>query len=76
MGSSEAVVVALAKVQEGVDYSPVDGARCPLCGERMAVVTTRKWAGQVRVRYHKCENQKCVAAKLGSGVKSVELRES
>lgn len=69
-----AVAVALALAERGVDYRRGVGALCPLCGARLRIVTTRGWAGGLRVRYGRCEGAGCLLAALGRTVKSVEAR--
>lgn len=70
--TAKAIKMAVAKAREGVVYSPKDGATCPLCGERCLVVSSPKWSGSLKVRYHRCNNPKCVLASLKTSVKSVQ----
>jgi len=58
--------------ESGVDYSSRYGAKCPACGKRAKVVTTRPWEDTVRVRYHQCQTVGCVLASQGKMIKSVE----
>lgn len=74
MSAEEAVVAALARAQNGVDYSPRLGAVCPVCGtEHLPVYKTMPWSGNARVRYHKCPNSACLLGRLGRSVKSIEV---
>ena len=74
--SSHMTTVWLIKVCElaecGVDFSPRHGARCPSCGQRAKIYSTKPWEGAVRVRYHRCNNEKCVLCRMGRTIKSVE----
>ncbi len=70
---TKVVVSTMAKAQKGVEYVNGKGAFCPLCGERMVIITTRRWSEGVRVRYHRCQRVTCVLAKLDLQVKSVEV---
>lgn len=50
-----AIAVAVALVNQGVDYTSKDKAPCPLCGSRKVKVTnTLPWEGDIRIRYHQC----------------------
>jgi DNA-directed RNA polymerase subunit M/transcription elongation factor TFIIS len=61
-----AVAIALDIVQNGVDWSPRWGGKCPKCGKKKCEVTrTMKWEGKGRTRYHRC--------KCGFMFKSLEL---
>jgi hypothetical protein len=73
----EAAVVLIESVRaqaaQSVDFSPRDGALCPVCGCRMPVATTRPWEDNFRIRYHRCSNvDECVAARLGLQIKSIQ----
>ncbi|MEG6505876.1 transcriptional regulator [Nitratidesulfovibrio sp. 1201_IL3209] len=73
MGVQEVVTVAMARAQDAVDYIPRTGATCPVCGaQRLRVVCTKPWIGNVRVRFHRCTNPACVMGKLGLSIKSVQ----
>ena len=51
--AQRAVVAAIAKAREGVEYSAQEGAVCPVCGAtRLRAYKTMPWCGSVRVRYH------------------------
>lgn len=73
MGMHQAVRVALAKAQAGVDFIGKKGARCPVCGRMMPVVSSGPRAEGARQRYHKCKNDECVICALCLLVKSVEV---
>lgn len=73
MGRESAVVTAMAKAREGVDFSPRTGATCPVCGrKKLRVVRTMPWDGAVLIRYHRCTNPVCVLCRLGQNVKSIQ----
>lgn len=72
MTRAEAIKVAVAKAREGVVYSPKGGAKCPLCDKRCPVVSSPRWMGDFKVRYHQCKNPKCVLSSTGVSVKSVQ----
>lgn len=60
--------------RSGVDYSPKDGATCPLCKTiRIPVSGSLPWDGDYKVRYHKCNNKKCPISVLGVTVKSIQV---
>lgn len=73
-----AVMVLLAKAKEkadqSVDYTPKYGAICPECGKkRLPVITSRGWAGDSKVRYHRCPNKPgCILAVMETSIKSVQ----
>ena len=67
-----AVVTLIQKAEEGVSYGG-RGAICPACGERARVITTRRWSGGMRIRYHKCQNSNCLLSGLGVTIKSVQI---
>lgn len=72
--AQRAVVAAIAKAREGVEYSPKNGAVCPVCGAtKLPVQRTMSWSGNVRIRYHRCVNPACVLCELGEGVKSLQV---
>lgn len=63
-----------AKADQSVDFSPKDGATCPECGKKhLAVITSRRWEDGLKVRYHKCDNEKCLLANMGTSIKSVQI---
>lgn len=66
------VVDVMDQADAGVDYSSRYGARCPACGSRAKVVTTRPWDDTIRVRYHQCQADGCVLAAQSKMIKSVE----
>jgi formate dehydrogenase maturation protein FdhE len=72
MTANATIQVAVAKAREGVVYSPKKGALCPVCGKRCPVVSSPKWDGDIKVRYHKCNNDKCIIHTTGVTVKSVQ----
>lgn len=64
----------MQRAETGVDYSPREGATCPLCGTpRLPVVCTKAWVGTTRIRYHRCGNPQCLLHSLGKQIKSVEV---
>ncbi len=67
--------VAQAKrtAENGVDFSPRHGARCPWCGRRTRIYATRPWDGPVRVRYHYCQTPSCPMASMRVTIKSVQV---
>jgi hypothetical protein len=70
---TKAVALALEAAACGVDYLPRDGATCPWCGKtRIPVYSTKPWSGDVRVRYHHCNNPGCLLYQLHTGIKSLQ----
>jgi hypothetical protein len=67
------IVQVVALAEGGVDYSARLGARCPWCGQRTKVYSTRPWESDVRIRYHHCINSACVLAAMNKTVKSVQV---
>ena len=59
--------------QSGVDFSPKNGALCPACAKRAKIYSTKPWEGNLRVRYHRCENERCLLCRIGATIKSVEM---
>ena len=70
--TAKVIQVAVAKARAGVVYSPKGGAKCPMCGKRCPVVSSPKWVGDIKVRYHRCRNKACVLCSTGVNVKSVQ----
>jgi hypothetical protein len=74
---NRAVFGKVAKAKElaenGVDFSPRHGARCPWCESKCRIYRTMPWDGNVRVRYHRCERSGCVIASLRVSIKSIEV---
>ncbi|MBI9109985.1 ogr/Delta-like zinc finger family protein [Maridesulfovibrio ferrireducens] len=68
------VKVAIALAEKGVDYQPKEGAVCPLCKQKIRVVTTKPWDDGVRIRFHRCDNDRCSIHALGIQIKSVQER--
>ena len=66
------IVQAKEDAENGVDFSPRLGARCPWCGERARIYRTMPWEDTVRIRYHRCETAGCVLAALGTTIKSIQ----
>jgi hypothetical protein len=62
----------VATASAGVDYSHRHGATCPGCGERARIVKTLPWEGSTRIRYHRCENTRCLLCAARATIKSVE----
>lgn len=67
------IVMIKEQASAGVDYSPRLGARCPWCGHRSRIVSTRPWEDNTRIRYHKCENVKCPIHTMRVSIKSIEV---
>lgn len=67
------VVTAKEKAHQGVDYSPRLGASCPWCNKRTKIYKTMPWEDRIRIRYHRCQNTRCVVNQLGLAVKSIEV---
>tara|TARA_Y100001954_G_scaffold119941_1_gene129134 strand:- start:6157 stop:6390 length:234 start_codon:yes stop_codon:yes gene_type:complete len=68
-----AIGAAMVKAREGIEYSPKNGATCPMCGKRCPVVSSPKWSGNLKVRYHRCTNRACVLCQVEASVKSVQV---
>jgi hypothetical protein len=64
------IAVAISKARNGIVYDTKDGAFCPACGERVKVLVTKPWLGSSRLRYHKCDNPKCVMCVLDETIRS------
>lgn len=60
------------KADDGVDYEK-SGAMCPGCNEKIKIYKTMPLVDGVRVRYHKCENKKCVICATGKSIKSIQV---
>jgi hypothetical protein len=67
------VAMAIKQAEQGVDYSPRHGALCPWCGKRTRVTVTKPWDESTRTRWHRCGNKRCLLAKAGKAIKSVEV---
>ena len=66
------LALQVATASAGVDYSHRHGATCPGCGERARIVKTLPWEGSTRIRYHRCENPRCLLCAARATIKSVE----
>jgi hypothetical protein len=66
------IAEATKKAAAGVDYSPRLGCLCPWCGERAKIYKTNAWEDGTRIRYHLCQNSRCVIAGTGKTIKSIE----
>lgn len=64
------IASTLSQARDGVVYDTKAGAACPACGKRLRVMVTKPWLGNSRLRYHKCNNPKCVLHQLGETVRS------
>ncbi len=76
--SSQQTVWILSVIEEasaGVDYTSRHGARCPSCGKRAKVISTRPWEDTFRIRYHRCYAPGCVLAAHEKNIKSVEVEQ-
>lgn len=69
------LALMIERASAGVDYRHRTGALCPCCGRPVKIYKTLRWEGNVRVRYHKCTNPKCLISAAGKGIKSVEVDE-
>lgn len=68
-----AIKSAKIKADTGVDYTPKNGAVCPVCGRVKApVVTTRPWKEGTRIRFHKCPNPECLLSNMSVQFKSFQ----
>lgn len=67
------IAAATNEAAAGVDYSSRFGAVCPWCGKRTMVQTTKPWEDNMRIRYHRCENDRCGLAAMGVSIKSLEV---
>lgn len=65
----------LNMAKSGVDYDARDGARCPVCGQRSKVVTSRPWQENIKVRYHVCQNEYCPFHISNTQFKSIQIVE-
>lgn len=72
MNNVQIMLIADAKQQaeDGVDYDAKDGALCPYCKEKVRIHVTKPWFGELRLRYHRCENPACALCILGQSIKS------
>ena len=61
-----------AAAEAGVDFRPRTGALCPACSRPAKIVSTKPWDGDLRIRYHRCQNPACVLACLKQSIKSVQ----
>ena len=66
------ITTAKETAAAGVDYSPRAGATCPWCGERAKIYKTLPWECGTRIRYHRCQNIKCVLFRFSATIKSIE----
>ncbi len=64
------VASVLNEAREGVEYDTKYGATCPACGQRLRVKVTKPWLGNSRLRYHQCNNPRCVLHTLNESVRS------
>lgn len=70
-------LVAKEQAKNGVEYSNRFGAVCPFCGQtHLRTYSTKKWDGRTRVRYHHCQNPKCLLNKFRQSIKSVQLSDA
>lgn len=67
------IVQAKKEAGAGVDYSSRFGAICPWCEKRTKVYRTMPWEDDIRIRYHLCENLRCVLKTMGTSIKSIEV---
>lgn len=65
----------IAEAEAGVDFSRRHGARCPSCGQTAKITCTKRWEGDTRIRYHRCQNPACILASSKTAIKSVEVDE-
>jgi len=57
----------------GVDFSPRTGAVCPWCEKKARIYRTLTWEDKTRIRYHRCENDRCPLATMRVSIKSIEV---
>ena len=70
------MIKAKSEAEIGVDYYPKGGAECPFCHKKkIKIVTSRKWDGNFKIRYHRCNNPRCVLSQLGVSIKSIQSNE-
>lgn len=69
-----AVADAIKKARDGVDYDVRDGAACPYCGHRTKVHRALRFDGDLRLRYHRCNNPECVLAVVEENIRSWQIR--
>ncbi len=67
------IALATNTAESGVDYSPKFGALCPWCGKKTKIYKTTPWDENLRIRYHRCQNDRCALAATGVTVKSIEI---
>lgn len=66
-------VIAIAS--QGVSWREEDKAAfCPLCGGKMPVLNSPREKEGIKIRYHACHNQACLACILSIKIKSVEVK--
>lgn len=74
---NSATIVKIAEARDraaaGVDFSPRTGAICPWCGKKSKIYKTMPWEDATRIRYHQCDNGRCVIASLRVSIKSIEV---
>ena len=58
--------------EEGIEYHPKYGAKCPWCGDKLRVQDSKPWGRKTRIRYQKCLNPKCPLSCMDKTVKSIQ----
>ena len=66
------LAIKMKEAENGVEFNVKTGAACPWCKERMRVVDTKSWEGDIRVRYHRCYNPICPLCVMEKSIKSVQ----
>ncbi len=66
------LVSAIKDAEQGVDYSPKHGVACPFCGCKTRIHITKPWSGNSRIRYHRCQNERCWMCEMERSIKSIE----
>jgi hypothetical protein len=72
MTKADEIRAAIGLAGQGVDYAKRGGAKCPACGKKMPVLSSPKFEGGAKERYHKCRNEQCAICVLCLMIKSVE----
>lgn len=70
---SQNLAHCLRQAEEGVNFDPVFGARCPWCNERLQVEDSKAWVGRSKTRYQKCVNEKCPMFIIDRTIKTIQI---
>ncbi len=60
--------------EDGVAYDPGNGAICPSCGNKLAVLGELPKQGKDNIRSHMCETPSCFFRRNKAIIKSIEKR--